>query len=491
MANAAIRYQCQVINVQSDSHLRKRSGPGDTYSIVGRFKNGESMIICERKTLSNGDIWDRIEGTQIWVAHFYKKDNMYYTKTVKDLTASTPPAKPVTNDKPTPDTPNKATNTKSDDTFEGAPDTYLGSSGIQYNIPTEDETVDTTSFDDLAGQEIKGDFPKYVTTNPNGYKVYDYTMRYDDFMENYNIIKKNMNVSSAYTRSEVVDKMFTAFNRFKVNYPQLNMDKCISVVYFTRPDLNIMNGNELADQVVNDPKFYYFKDSHANTLKSLTMDFSARHHLNPFLSNIAGSLEIMDEGIDLLETGETYAGYKIQYGKHNIKSITAGTMSVKFPETYNLHVTKIHQAWVDYIAGVYRGYYMPKLEYVFGKIIDYACDVYYFLLDKDGETIRFWSKYYGVFPLNIPKSVYSYDSGSNVNLPEVTVNYAYFYKDDLSPLTLVEFNENTGGKNNFKYASLYEPKIGTLGRTWVGPPFIESYDNGDGERGFKLRNRPT
>ena len=235
------------------------------------------------------------------------------------------------------------------------------------------------------------------------------------------------------------------------------------------------------------------------------------HNFNPLLSNMSQSLEIQDDSVDTVDMGETFTGYKMQYSKHNIKSITAGQLSIKFKETYNLAITNMHQLWVDYQSNVYKGIFLPKTEHIWAKELDYACNIYYFLLDQDGETIRFWSKYYGCFPVNVPKSSFSFDSGSQVSFPELSVTYNYIYKSDLSPRTLVEFNHDSGdGRSNNKY--VYVPTYAGeatsknhknlnknhSGSTWVGVPYVQSFrynsgiapDNGsNGVLGLKLRYR--
>ena len=151
----------------------------------------------------------------------------------------------------------------------------------------------------------------------------------------------------------------------------------------------------------------------------------------------------------------------------------------------------MHQLWVDYQSNVYKGIFEPKREYIYNKELDYACDVYYFLLDQDGETIKFWTKYYGVFPNNVPKSAYSFDAGSQVQFPELNVTYSYIYKEDLSPVSLVEFNENASvsAGSNQQYVKNYDTDTATSGSTWVGKPFIYSYEYNNGleyVQGFKL-----
>jgi hypothetical protein len=243
---------------------------------------------------------------------------------------------------------------------------------------------------------------------------------------------------------------------------------------------------QLVDELINDPTYYYLDQSDQELMTSLTEDFSKSHDLNPFLSNLAASFEISDEYIKTIEHGETLTGYKVQYGRHNIESRTAGTFNINYVDDKNLSVYKLHKAWVEYISRVYRGALSPRRKYIQKKVLDYATSVYYFVCGPDGSTILFWSKYYGAFPTNIPSSANSWSKGSMIKVPDYSISYSYSNKEDFNPAILVEFNENSRGE--FKYKKAFIPEIGQAGTSFSGNPFIESVtENGQGA--FKLRFR--
>ena len=77
--------------------------------------------------------------------------------------------------------------------------------------------------------------------------------------------------------------------------------------------------------------------------------------------------------------------------------------------------------WIQYISNVYHGVWDPKTTYIWKKIIDYASSVDIVVTAEDGETILYWSKYYGVFPINVPFSALSWDSGNLIIKPDFTI----------------------------------------------------------------------
>lgn len=320
-------------------------------------------------------------------------------------------------------------------------------------------------------------YPKVKAVNSvSGRRKYDYELMIQtqrDIMQSIKAIKKNLNVPSAYTRLELNKLFHTEFNRFKVQYPDYFMNNTLGYVVFTRPDLNIFDGSNVHSQVANDPEMFYIANASPETAKLLTKGYSSAHYFNPLLSNTIMSLDVSDVSIDTLETGETFTGYKTQYAKSNIRSKTAGTISITFPETYNMAITHCHNLWTAYESGVYRGSLKPKEKYIWGKELDYACNIYYFLVDVEDMILRYWCKYTGCFPLNVNTSVFSYSGETQINHASLNVSYAYFAREDMNLINLDEFNNDGGGvSTSFRYKALYIPDLGSGGCTWSGVPFV-------------------
>lgn len=363
---------------------------------------------------------------------------------------------------------------------------------IQHNLKSGDGGWIFTGIKNGRGQLVK---PKDITS-------IDYTLdplNQGIDRDDYNAIKRNINLPVCTPRSLLNKRTHLDFNRFKIQYPDELLRNAYGVMFFTRPDLNIMDDDKSADdkvtwgiraQVRRDLRDYYILLQNPAIGGLLTQrggNISAlkKHNFSPLLSNQAQGIEVIDDSIDLLEYGETFTGYKMHYSKSNTKSTAAGTLNIKFKETYDLAITNLHQIWVDYQSNVYKGIFKPKPTHIWAKELDYACNIYYFLLDQDMETVLFWSKYYGCFPSNVPKSTFSFDFGSNVQFPDVTVTYNYIYKSDLSPQTLVEFNQDGGaGKLPFIYTPIGVKSgkgFDTSSWSWVGVPYVATYRDTENE----------
>lgn len=370
-----------------------------------------------------------------------------------------------------------------------------GSQRIQIN--DNPPRVQGTSLDNSG---VYGSNERNVSDSVSDYVSYTkvpkrptYYNDYSSLISSVNTIENNLNIGlNADNVTAIRNSMLHKFNRFLIAFPERALPKTFAHVFFTRPELNIYKSGSrttLLDKVDNDPYFYYLNKNSPDLLRSLTREFSYDHDFNPFLSNMAGSFELTDESIETEEYGETYTGWKIKYGKHNIKSKTADSFGITYTDDIDYNVFKIHKAWTDYISKVYRGEFEVDRESIIKRTLDYACSVYYFLCGPDGETLLFWTKYTGVFPVNIPSSASSWQKGNLVKVPEFQIKYEYSWKEDMVPTSLAEFNLNSMRESNYIAAKTYEPELLSTGRTFVGSPYIETVRGRDNSYTYKLRFR--
>lgn len=356
----------------------------------------------------------------------------------------------------------------------------------------QDYDTDTSIFKTASGDETKN-------------MIYDM-----------NGIRKSLNIISRSPYTDMPDPLVhnsKKYNRFKIQDPDEQLHKTFSHVFFVRPDCNIfadgkgpstgMKVPTLKKALDVLPEFYYAKKHSPELLSQLTQtDVAYDHEFMLYLSNKARSFELSDEYIVSDTYGPAMTGYKIPYGKDNVESRTAEKFSISYIDDRDLHVYQLHKLWTDYISYVFRGKVYPKTPYIRNKIIDYATCVYYIVCGEDGESIIFWSKYWGVFPLNAPSSAFSYsaENPGGFAKPEIKIDYQYAWKEDYNPLSLVEFNMHaniTEGKQKY-IGPLLMQKVNdtdlkpypTAGKTWVGVPFIETFGK-NGAYEFKLRFKPN
>lgn len=300
--------------------------------------------------------------------------------------------------------------------------------------------------------------------------------------------------------ADTVQKSFVKstkyYNRFKTTGTNSQLQRGYAHVFFVRPSCNILkdSGNKLIDGLKNNELFSYAFQSSKEILKELVASNGSNHDFMLSLSNQVDSFSLSDEYIGSDTYGRTFTGYKVAYGKNNIESKTSGTFTVKYNDNKYLNVYQLHKCWAEYISGVYRGQISPANSSIINKILDYVGSCYYFLTAEDGETIIFWSKYFGVFPTTIPSSQYSWGGGNTLYNPELEIEYKYSFKEDFNPYTMIEFNYNSRiDTNGTTYIPVYDKKLGHAGKKWVGVPFVELIQSTDSDcpYQYKLRFRPS
>ena len=273
-------------------------------------------------------------------------------------------------------------------------------------------------------------------------------------------------------------------------------------IFFTRPDLNILSssGDELNSVVAKDAFFKYKWMQKKDLVKQLVKDSGATSDFLMLLSNKASSFSLNDESIKYADYGKNYQNYSIMLGKGIFDSLVAGTFDIKYTDTRDLDILALHKMWIQYISNVYHGVWDPNVTYIWKKIIDYACSVNIIVTAEDGETILYWSKYYGVFPINVPYSSLSWDAGTVLSKPDFSITYAYSWREEWNPAELTEINMNTfksGAVKQAQYIPIFNNNYGRAGTTWVDAPFIEMIKDVDSNGKnygsgiiFKLRFRP-
>lgn len=518
-----VNYYVKVIN-SSKKGLKGYSEPSYSSTQKTVYSNGNQFYVDRMATDTSG-IWYRHMGDKTWVM-FKTSSGKSYLKVTKKGATSTELSKWY--ETYTAKTSNRSNSDQSYAAEISKKTTTLGSLMDIGQIKSQTEKMTSTAetisssasnltksgtsngalvlkpgnIDDPypiktdVKQQNSNNYPPVDhTDNETGDIWYNWTIALNSLKNDILKIKKNLNAPSAYNRLQLAKLTNTKFNRYKIEYGDYRLKPTIGYVVFTRPDLNLFDEDKkLLPQIANDPQLYYIWRNNPTTMKQLTLDWANGHKFIPLLTNQVTALDVLDETVDTMETGETFSGFKMQYAKNSIRSLTSGSISVKFPETADLAITHMFQTWCSYESGVYRGSLIPKDDYCMYKILDYACNIYYFLMDTD-MTIKFWSVYYGAFPTNVNKSIFSFDLGSDSGMSDVNVSFAYFHKLDMDTRSLVDFNNISGGVTTglaYKLNTSKDICLGGGGDTWSGAPFIEAVKTSNGITTvdeFKLRFR--
>lgn len=341
-----------------------------------------------------------------------------------------------------------------------------------------------------------------ITTNKYDFqkdRITEYNSKSIDYIMNKLHTSLHLPDSLTSSSTSILDNDVTYYNRFKAANPNIQLDKAFSHVFFVAPSCNILDLSKSGDnyklqgQYSGYQLFEYAYKANPQLLHQISAVNNRSNDFMMLLSNYVSGFPLSDEYIDTDTYGKGYTGWKIAFGKNNIGSRTANSIEVSFYDDKKLHIYHLHRLWVEYISDVYRGIIAPTNTNLIQKVLDYAGAIYYFLTAEDNETILFWCKYYGVFPSTIPSTPYSYSKGSIINNPEVSITYNYSFKKEFDPYIFTEFNYNAGSivkssTRQIKYAPTYDKYVGSVGKTYVGTPFVDLVsNNATGKYCYKLR----
>lgn len=285
---------------------------------------------------------------------------------------------------------------------------------------------------------------------------------------------------------------FYMYNRFKIPDTNMAHNRSFTHVFFTRPDLNILIPKGGANaQVRNHTEGAMLWRLNPDLFKLLT--HRARcgdtDNFNLLLSNQVTSMEVVDEELSTIEAGKSWANYEMVYGDQ-YTGRTAGTITVGFNEVKDYSIINLLKLWITYIDNVGRGAWIPSYDltgeggggwqpndsHVFTKTLDYASSIYVVRLAEDGETVLFWTKYYGIYPINTGSSALSWELNTPVgDTPRYSIRFRYMFKRDLNPINLIEFNHNANlyDITQTEYESAFNPNYNHTHRPYVGTPFFE------------------
>jgi signal peptidase I len=164
-----------------------------------------------------------------------------------------------------------------------------------------------------------------------------------------------------------------------------------------------------------------------------------KNNFMPIFTNRIKNFETTDLIIEQQDAYETKQGFKLPMPTYKTASITSGTIGLDLMETQNLDITKMMGIWVNYISNITDGTFNANPEMIRRGIIDYMSSIYYFVLEPDGKTIKYWAKYTGCWPTNVPFSNLRFTKGEQQQV-DVNISFVYTSKEDMNPAILEDFN---------------------------------------------------
>ena len=314
----------------------------------------------------------------------------------------------------------------------------------------------------------------------------------------------NSDILSTLASAGVYDKRkmgwLTKFARFKGADPYNTMTTTHEYLFFTKPDLHLMN--RFTGSVADSLSYYPFFVDAVNRFKPICeqLQVSMINNTNSFtkskspfmtiLSNtVRSSLELPDiESENDLETGANVYGTKITYRGNSYTSDQDCSFSLEFEDTKYLEVYMLFKIYDEYCK--YKSLGLIDIDpsnnddtrwmnYTLNKILHDQFSIYKIVTAEDGMSIIYWSKYTGVFPTGAPRSALG--DMNNDGQQVITVNFKAQFVRDMDPYTLTEFNRISLGEATFKNAAdlpLFSnnERLSTIDGRWASTAYVDIID---------------
>lgn len=274
-------------------------------------------------------------------------------------------------------------------------------------------------------------------------------------------------------------------------------------VFVTKPSLfiypieqaNPQKYENLAyENMVRDPKFTQFtkkdKFNNLDTLIAEQLSYVRDSNNNniknflPLFTNRTKSFSALDVVMNQQEAFDTKQGYRMVLPTFKTESEGSGSASLAMQETSNLDIIKTLTLWVNYISNITDGTFHANPDMVKNGVLDYMSSIYYFVLEPDGKTLKYWAKYTGCWPNTIPYAALSYNRGDQ-SLVDLEVNFLYMTKEDMNPMILEDFNrvsldsfidQNAGSNQDY---SILSSDYLTKSLLKTNPNYINNKDSRD------------
>lgn len=238
--------------------------------------------------------------------------------------------------------------------------------------------------------------------------------------------------------------MIDAFHRFPRIDPFRAMPTNREYAFFVKPNLHIFqdNGYTLNEELNTCPFFTDLMDrGYAPILRQLQANVDYSHPFINILTNRKiSNIDVPTIQAEDIETGQNFYGTRIKYRRGTERSDEECDFSVEFEDTKYLEIYLLFKAFDEYEKRKWYGLVTPPDEsYIQNKVLHDQIAVYKFVVGEDGETLIYWAKYIGVYPVVIPRDIFS-DIPQDGHL-KITIQFRSMFIEDMMPNIFEDFNE--------------------------------------------------
>lgn len=298
------------------------------------------------------------------------------------------------------------------------------------------------------------------------------------------------NSKGIYSRYDIDRYKFDKFARWGFLDPYHYLSSTTEYLFFTRPDLHIMEGKNLNPELKNEAFFIELYERYPYVINWL--QYSYNNDPMPFIpiltTMVNSNLDLPDISSTNIDTPTNIFGTNYEYRGSGEASDDNYQFSLEFKDSKYLEVYMFFKAYEEYERLKSRGRVSPpdRQKYTIGKRLHDQIGIYKFLVGEDGENITFYAYACGVIPNSVPRSAFSNNAFDNGITFSVDFKAAFIL--DTDPRILRNFNYLVSPLYNqtTDILAIFDKSIHSAATTWARCPFIYSNKNNMNEYyGFK------
>ncbi len=303
-----------------------------------------------------------------------------------------------------------------------------------------------------------------------------------------------INAANIFSSEQIHSDRFNKFARYGIMDMYNEHTTSREYLFFSKPDLHIFetsNPTELYSAIADVPFFQTALSQYPESLYSLqqTFDtykksllpngFNSRNLFMPILTNqVTSSLDL--PSISATETTNNANLYQFNTSYRDGSEISdcSHEFTLEFADTRYLDVYVLFKAYDEYFRQKYRKMIIPtRLDYIENHINADQFSIWKIIVD-DTNTVIYWAKATGVFPMSVPRDAMSNFEGGI----KLTVSFKAQFVRDMDPISLMELNhlsitscglsEKSASKMGLEMLSTYDAAGMSANTTWGSYPYI-------------------
>lgn len=324
-----------------------------------------------------------------------------------------------------------------------------------------------------------------------------------DMLKNNPSIRFNQDSSDIQKLSQstgLVDRFdmdwFNKFSRFPVMDPYNAITGTREYVFFTKPDLCILDRTRgrSAHQVMSNNAFFldaidrYYPV--AMQLQSSARNSNKSPFMNILTNNITSPLDLPGISANMVETGANIMGTKISYRSTSMQSDEDFDFTVEYEDNKYLDVYMLFKMWDEYEKLKWNGALDFTLDehwadYIVHKVLHDQISIYKFIVADDGYRILYFARLTGCIPTSIPRDAFS--EMANDGVQKISVGWKAHFVRDMDPVILYHFNTLTEAalRTTSREAPVFDQSINRVNGQWCTIPYVDMRTVSDKSRGYR------